>query len=97
MAPAGAQYGSWQSVHVDDDALAAYLPATQAAHEDSEDAPAVVEYLPATQAVHVDSEDAPSVGEYLPAQTVTKENRRVSGIVYADIPPQRLGMSDACK
>ena len=67
MAPAGAQYGSWQSVHVDDDALAAYLPATQAAHEDSE--------------------DAPSVGEYFPAQTATKENRRISGIVYADTIP----------
>ena len=54
-------------MHVDDDAL--------------------TEYLPATQAAHVDSEDAPSVGEYLPAQTVTKENRRVSGIVYADTIP----------
>jgi len=53
-------------VHVDDE-LAEYEPATQAAHADSEDAPAVAEYLPATQAAHVYTEDAPSVAEYLPA------------------------------
>jgi len=76
VAPAGAQYGSWQVTHVEapaaleylpavqethvDAFVGEYLPATQAAHDDSEDAPAVVEYLPATQAAHV---DAPAVGE----------------------------------
>ena len=65
MAPAGAQYGSWQVTHVADELAPValeYVPAVQEAHVADELAPVALEYVPATHEVHVaaDDEVAPS-------------------------------------